>query len=54
MMNLLLMASSDDSCTGGVNHEDFKLGKILQSMIDSPEFDFIPRIRARYFHQYSI
>ena len=33
---------------------NFKLGKILQSMTDSPEFDLIQRVRARCFHQYSI
>ena len=49
-MNLLRMAYSDDSGTGKVNHENFKLGKNLQSTTDSPEFDFIPRVRARYFH----
>ena len=52
IMNLLRTVYSDNSGTGKVNHENFKLGKILQSMTDSPEFDFIPRVRARYFHQY--
>ena len=54
IMNLLRMVYSDNSGTGKVNHENFKLGKILQSMTDSPEFDFISRVRARYFHQYPI
>ena len=54
IMNLVRMAYSDISGSGKVNHENFKLGKILQSMTDPPEFDFIPRVRARYFHQYSI
>ena len=54
MINLLLMVYSDNSGTGKVNHMNFKLGKILQNMTDSPEFDFIPRVRARYFHQYPI
>ena len=36
-MNLL------EKCVPGkVYHENFKLGKILQSMTDSQEFDFIP------------
>jgi len=43
IMNLLRMADSDIPCTGKVYHENFKLGKILQSMTDSSEFDFIPR-----------
>ena len=43
-MNLLPMADSDIPCSGKVYHENSKLGKILQSMTDSPEFDFIPRI----------
>ena len=47
-MNLL--AFSENSGTGKVNHENFKLGKILQSMTDSPKFDFILHVRARYFH----
>ena len=38
------MADSDIPGTGKVYHENFKLGKILQSMTDSPEFDFIPRV----------
>ena len=54
IMNLLRMVYSDNAGTGKVNHENFKLGKILQSMTDSPEFDFIPRVRARYLHQYPI
>ena len=54
IMNILRMAYSDNSCSGNVNHENFKLGNILQSMTDSPEFDFIPRVRALYFHQYPI
>ena len=45
---------SDNSCTGKVNHNNFKLGKILQSMTDSPEFDFIPCVRVHYFHQHPI
>ena len=53
-MNLLRIADSDNSGTGKVYHENFKLGKILQIMIDSPEFDFIPRVRARSLHGYSI
>ena len=48
------MVYSDNSGTGKVNHKNFKLGKILQSMTDSPEFDFILRVRACYFHQYPI
>ena len=43
IMNLLRMADSDIPGTGKVYHENFKLGKILQSMTDSSEFDFIPR-----------
>ena len=43
IMNLVRMAYSDISGSGKVNHENFKLGKILQSMTDPPEFDFIPR-----------
>ena len=35
------MADSDNSGTGKVYQENFNLGKILQSMTDSPEFDFI-------------
>jgi hypothetical protein len=42
IMNLLRMADSDIPGTGKVYHENFKLGKILQSMTDSPEFNFIP------------
>ncbi len=42
IMNLLRMADSNIPGTGKVYHENFKLGKILQSMTDSPEFDFIP------------
>ena len=49
-MNLLQMADSDNSGTGKVYHENFKLDKILQIMTDSPEFDFIPRVRARCLH----
>ena len=45
-MNLLRMVDSDNSCTGKVNHENFKLSKILQIMTDSPEFDFIPLVPA--------
>ena len=47
VMNLLRMVYSDNSGTGKVNHENFKLGKILQSMTDSPELDFIPRVHVR-------
>ena len=54
IMNLLRKADSDNSGTGKVYHENFKFCKILQSMTDSPEFDFIPRVCARYFHQYPI
>ncbi len=43
IMNLLRMADSDIPGTGKDFHENFKLGKILQSMTGSPEFDFIPR-----------
>ena len=50
IMNLLLIADSENSGTGKINHENFKLGKILWSMTDSPKFDFIPRVRARCFH----
>ena len=42
IMNLLRMADSDIPGTGKVYHENFKLGKILESMTDSAEFDFIP------------
>ena len=35
------MADNDIPGTGKVHHENFNLGKILQSMTDSPEFDFI-------------
>jgi hypothetical protein len=42
IMNLLRMADRDIPGTGKVYHENFKLGKLLQSMTDSPEFDFIP------------
>ena len=48
------MVYSDNAGYGKINYENFKLGKILQSMTDLPEFDFIPRVRARYFHQYPI
>ena len=44
------MADSDNSGTGKVNHQNFKLVKILQSMTDSPEFDFIQHIHACCFH----
>ena len=54
IMNLLRKADSDNSGTGKVYHENFKFCKILQSMTDSPEFDFIPRVCTRYFHQYPI
>ena len=50
MMNFLRMTYSDSSCTGKVNHRNFNSGKILQRMTDSPKFDFILRVRARYFH----
>ena len=46
IMNLLRMADSDIPGTGKVYHENFKLGKILQSMTDSPEFEFIPVVLA--------
>ncbi len=35
IMNLLRMADSDIPGTGKVYHENFKLGKILESMTDS-------------------
>jgi hypothetical protein len=41
-MNLLSMADSNNPGTGKVYHEDFKLGKNLESMTDPAEFDFIP------------
>ena len=47
IMNLLQMVYSDNFGTGNsgkVNHKNFKLGKILQSMTESPEFDFIQSI----------
>ena len=49
------MADSENSYTGKVHHENLKLGKILQRMKDSPEFDlpefdFIPRVSARCLH----
>ncbi len=42
VINLLRMADSDIPGTGKVYHENVKLGKILQSMTDSSEFDLIP------------
>ena len=50
IMNLLRMADSDNSCSGKVNQENFKLGKILQKMTDSPEFDLILLLCANCFH----
>ena len=50
VINLLQMADSENSCTGQVNHENFKLGKIWQSITDSPEFDFIQLLCACCFH----
>ncbi len=35
-------SASSLNIRGKVYHENFKLGKLLQSMTDSPEFDFIP------------
>ena len=40
-MNLLRTADGDIPGTGKVYDYNFNLGKILQSMTDSPEFDFI-------------
>ena len=53
IMNLLRMADIDNSCSEKVNQENFKLGKILQSMTDSPEFDFILCICACCFHKFN-
>ena len=49
-MNLLRMADSENSSTGKVNHKNLELGKILRSMTDSPELDFIQRIPDPEFH----
>ena len=44
IMNLISMVYTDNSSTEKVNHKNFKLGKIMQSMTDLPEFDFIPHV----------
>ena len=41
IMNLLQMAGCYIPATGKVYHVNFKLGKILQSMTESPEIAFI-------------
>ena len=45
IMNLLRMAESDIPGTGKVYHENFKLGKILQSMFQHDRFS---RIRFHF------
>jgi hypothetical protein len=42
-MNLLRLADSDIPATGKVYHEMFKTGKLLESMLASDVYSFIPR-----------